>query len=301
MRSRFLTIDRPSAFGRATALLVSCSLAATALLAAAPAQAAPVSVVLVDTSTGAVLYAEDADRVRAPASLTKMMTLFLAFDSIDAGRLKLSDRVVMTRHAAGQAPSKLGLPAGQSLSVDEAIRAIAVQSANDVAVALGEKLAGNEPAFARQMTAKARALGLEHTEFVNASGLPDPHGRNLTTAREMAMLSLAMLKAHPREYGYFSTRSFEWRARRVANHNHLLGAVAGVDGIKTGYTADAGYNLAASAKRGGTRLVAVVLGGHSIKGRDRRVTRLLEAGFASLAKGRGNVAAAVASFMRNHG
>ena len=266
-------------------------------LAAPAAGRGPVSAVLVDASNGAVLYADNADRVRAPASLTKMMTLFIAFDAVQAGRLRLSDRVVMSRHAAGQAPTKLGLPAGQSLTVDQAFRVIAVQSANDVAVALGEKLGGNEPAFARMMTARARSLGMNHTIFVNASGLPDR--RNVTTAQDIATLSVAMLRAHPREYGYFSTRSFQWGNRRVANHNHLLGAVAGVDGIKTGYTADAGFNLAASAKRGGTRLVAVVMGGRSIRSRDQQVAQLLEAGFTSVNRAGDRSAAAVATLIRD--
>lgn len=265
--------------------------------AAVPAQAAgPVSTVLVNAADGQVLYADSADRVRAPASLAKMMLLFLAFDAIDTGRMRLTDSVVMTRHAAGQAPSKLGLPAGQAISVDQAIRVIAVQSANDVAVALAEKLAGSEPAFARMMTVKAQALGLRRTSFANASGLPNRG--NVTTAHDMAMLSFAMLRVHPREYGYFSTRSFQWGSRRVTNHNHLLGAVAGVDGIKTGYTADAGFNLAASAKRGGTRLIAVVLGEHSIRARDRRVARLLEAGFATVNSRRGRTPADVATILR---
>lgn len=289
---------RTSRLFQATRRTLAAVLGGSALAAAvlaAPVAAKPVSAVLVNAANGAVLYADDADRVRAPASLAKMMTLFLTFDAIDAGRMKLSDRVVMTRHAAAQAPSKLGLAPGQAITVDQAIRVVAVQSANDVAVALAEKMADNEPAFARMMTRRAQSLGLRHTSFNNASGLPDR--RNVTTAHDMAMLSFAMLKAHPREYGYFSTRSFQWRNRRVANHNHLLGAVAGVDGIKTGYTADAGFNLAASARRGGTRLIAVVLGEHSIRARDRRVARLLEAGFASVGRSGGDPAA-VATLLR---
>ena len=285
---------------RAATRAMLSTLAVPIVVTAMPASArptAPVSTVLVDAANGAVLYADDADRVRAPASLAKMMTLFLAFDAIDAGRMRLGDPVVMTRRGAAQAPSKLGIAAGQAISVDQAIRVIAVQSANDVAVAMAEKLGGNEQNFARMMTRKAQLLGLQHTSFVNASGLPERRGGNLTTAADIAALSVAMLRAHPREYGYFSTRSFQWGNRRVANHNHLLGAVAGVDGIKTGYTAAAGFNLAASAKRGATRLIAVVLGERSIRARDTRVARLLEAGFSSMAQGRGNPAA-VATLLR---
>ncbi|WP_380787142.1 D-alanyl-D-alanine carboxypeptidase family protein [Sphingomonas sp. R86521] len=267
--------------------LVGGALVCAALLATAPAaQAAvavrPVSAILIDAEDGRVLYARDATLVRRPASLTKMMTLFLAFDALDAHTLKLTDRVPVSRHAAAQRPSRLGLKPGTSLSVDEAIRAIAVNSSNDIAVALAEKLGGTESEFAERMTRKARALGMRETAFQNVTGLP---GSNTTTAKDMAVLSMALLDQHPLRYAYFGTRSFQWKTRRMQNHNHLLGNFVGLDGIKTGYTVEAGYNLAASARRGGRRLIAVVLGERTVQARDLRVAQMLADGFAGLAIG----------------
>jgi D-alanyl-D-alanine carboxypeptidase len=250
-----------------------------------PAQASPLgparySAILVDADDGSVMYAEGAEQIRHPASITKVMTLFLTFDALDEGRLRLEDRIVMSAHAASQRPSKLGLPVGQSISVEEAIRVIAVKSANDVAVALAEKLGGSESGFARMMTAKARALGMRETMFSNATGLPDP--ATFTSAHDLSLLALAMLHQHPDRYSCFSTRSFTWGGQRTANHNHLLGTVPGVDGIKTGYTVDAGFTLAASAMRGGHRLIAVVMGEPTSAIRDSHVATLLEAGFTVL-------------------
>jgi len=249
----------------------------------------PVSAILMDARDGSVLYAENAGIVRRPASLTKMMTLFLTFDALDAGRLRPGDAVRISRHAASQKPSRVGLAPGSTMTVEQAIRAVAVLSANDVAVALAERLGGSEDRFARMMTAKARDLGLEDTSFTNATGLP---GANLTTAQDMARLSLALLRDHPRRYAVFGTRTFSWAGRRVQNHNHLLGAFQGADGIKTGYTAEAGFALAASAKRSGRRLIAVVIGERSIQLRDRRVARMLEEGFEDLATTRRGTPAA---------
>ncbi len=251
----------------------------------APASASPLgparySAILIDADDGSVLYSQAAEEIHHPASITKVMTLFLAFDALDAGRLNLSDRIVMTAHAAAQKPSKLGLRPGQTISVEDAIRVIAVKSANDVAVALAERLGGSEQAFARMMTVKARMLGMRQTMFSNATGLPDP--ATFTSAHDLGLLSLAMLHDHPDRYRYFSTRSFSWGAQRMTNHNHLLGTVAGVDGIKTGYTVEAGFTLAASAIRGGHRLVAVVMGEPTRMVRDRHVATLLEAGFTAL-------------------
>jgi len=233
--------------------------------------------ILMDANTHEVLYARRADELRYPASITKVMTLYLAFEAIEAGKLKLTDRVPISRHAAAQAPSKLGLRAGSSLSVDEAIRVIAVKSANDIAVALGEKLAGTETAFAAKMTAKAHQLGMKNTHFVNASGLPAP--KHLTTARDIAIMSMAMIRNFPHYYSYFSQQSYSWGKQTLTNHNHLLGKLPGVDGIKTGFTNAAGFTLAASAVRNGRRLVAVVLGGPSTAARDANVTALINAGF----------------------
>ncbi|MEG3165240.1 D-alanyl-D-alanine carboxypeptidase family protein [Sphingomonas sp. PB2P19] len=248
--------------------------------ASAPQAARPVSAILIDAEDGRVLYARDANLVRRPASLTKMMTLFLAFDALEDGTLKLTDRVPVSRHAASQQPSRLGLVPGTSISVDDAIRAIAVNSSNDVAVALAEKLGGTEAKFAGTMTRKGRTLGMRETAFQNVTGLP---GSNTTTAKDMAVLAMALLDKHPLRYAYFGTRSFQWKTRRLQNHNHLLGNFAGADGIKTGYTAEAGFNLAASARRGGRRLIAVVLGERTVRARDARVAQMLDEGFAMLA------------------
>ena len=244
----------------------------------APAQAAtrPVSALLMDAGDGRVLYAENAGIVRRPASLTKMMTLFLVFDALDAGRLRLGDTVRISRYAASQPPSRVGFRPGATMTLEQAIRAVAVLSANDVAVALAETVGGTEDRFARMMTDKARALGMADTSFTNATGLP---GANLTTAQDIARLSMALLRVHPDRYRVFGTRSFSWGGRRVQNHNHLLGALEGADGIKTGYTVEAGFSLAASAKRGDRRLIAVVIGERSVPIRDRRVAKMLEEGF----------------------
>jgi D-alanyl-D-alanine carboxypeptidase len=237
----------------------------------------PVSAILMDARDGSVLYAENAGIVRRPASLTKMMTLFLTFDAIDAGKLRPDESIRISRYAAGQRPSRVGLRPGATMTLDQAMRAVAVISANDVAVALAEAVGGTENQFARMMTQKARALGMDDTSFTNATGLP---GANLTTAQDMARLSLALIRAHPQRYALFGTRSFSWAGRRVQNHNHLLGGYPGADGIKTGYTAEAGFALAASAKRGRRRLIAVVIGERSIQLRDRRVAKMLSGGFA---------------------
>lgn len=256
----------------------------TALLSGpiAPAGAVtrPVSSILMDARDGSILFAENAGIVRRPASLTKMMTLFLTFDALDAGTLRLGDPVRISAYASRQQPSRVGLRPGATMTVDQAIRAVAVVSANDVAVALAETVGGTEDRFCRMMTAKARALGMKDTSFTNATGLP---GANLTTAQDMARLSLALIRDHPKRYAVFATRSFSWGGRTVQNHNHLLGAYPGADGLKTGYTAEAGFALAASAKRGDRRLIAVVIGERSVQLRDRRVARMLTEGFSRAA------------------
>nr|WP_053000423.1 D-alanyl-D-alanine carboxypeptidase family protein [Sphingomonas sp. Y57] len=249
--------------------------------AASPLGAPRFSAVLMDADTNEILYAEQPTAIRHPASITKVMTLYLVFDALDAGRLKLDDRVVMSPLAASQRPSKLGLGIGQSLSVADAISVVAVKSANDVAVALAEKIGGTEANFARMMTAKARQLGMRQTVFANASGLPNPG--HFTSAQDIAILSAAMIRNHPARYHCFSEQSFSYGKLRMANHNKLLGNVPGVDGIKTGFTNDSGFTLTASAVRNGRRLIAVVLGSPSGWQRDRDITSLLNAGFTALA------------------
>ena len=252
--------------------------AATA--AARPVNAPRYAAILMDARNREVLYAQSADEVRHPASITKVMTLFVAFDALSDGKLRLNDRVTISAHAASQRPSKLGLKVGESLSVDQAIRVITVKSANDIAVALAERIAGSESSFVTMMQRKARELGMRNTVYANASGLTDP--TNVTSARDIALLSVALLREHPEGYSYFSLRDATYGDKTFSNHNHLLGKVIGLDGIKTGYTVDAGFTLAASAMRNNRRLIAVVLGEPSIAVRNRDATNLLEAGFKVL-------------------
>lgn len=233
--------------------------------------------ILVDTATGEVLYSRQADTERYPASITKVMTLYIVFEQLAAGKLKLTDQVVMSRHAAAQAPSKLGLPAGRSLTVDQAIRSLATKSANDVAVALAEHVSGSSTRFGELMTTRARQLGMRNSHFVNPHGLPDT--RQITTARDISILSMAMIRDFPQYYSYFEQQQFTFGDQVLRNHNHLLRTMPGVDGIKTGYTRAAGFTLAASAVRDNRRLVAVVLGGPSRMARDSNVESLLDAGF----------------------
>lgn len=242
--------------------------------APATAVARGYSALVLNAATGEELYAVNADAARFPASLSKMMTLYLLFEAVSDGRYSLSSPLTVSARAASQPPAKIGLKPGASITVEQAARALAVKSANDVAVAVAENLAGSEAEFARRMTSKARALGLSSTRFVNATGLPDP--AQVTTARDMARLGLA-LKQRFAQYGsYFRARSFSHGGRTFRATNNLIGKVAGVDGLKTGYIRMSGYNLVATANRGGKRLVVVVIGGDSEAARDREVTRLIE-------------------------
>lgn len=246
--------------------------------AGAAARVAPVSELVIDVGSGRTLFAAEPDRIRPPASLAKMMTLLLAFEAIDTGRLHLGDFLTMTTRGAWQPPSRLGLAAGHVIGVKAAIRAIAVISANDVATALAERLAGSEPAFVVAMNRRAAQLGMTGTRFGNATGL-SPNG-GTSTARDMALLA-RRLAERPDRYRVFSSRAIHWRGQVRPNHNRLLGKVPGVDGIKTGYTVPAGFNLAASARRGGRRIIVVVLGARTADARDLLVANLLEAGFSS--------------------
>jgi len=264
----------------AVAITLSLSLIAAPSLAYSPLGAPRFAAVLMDADTNEILYEEQGAAIRHPASITKVMTLYLVFDALASGRLRLDDQVVVSQHAAYQKPSKLGLAPGRSLSVEDAIQVVAVKSANDIAVALAEKIGGTEANFARMMTQKARQLGMRQTMFANASGLPDP--AHFTSARDIATLSAALLRNHPNFYRYFSEQSFAYGRQRMANHNHLLGNVVGLDGIKTGYTVDSGFTLTASAIRGGRRLIAVVLGAPSSWSRNRDIISMLDAGFTAL-------------------
>jgi D-alanyl-D-alanine carboxypeptidase len=236
--------------------------------------------IVIEHETGRVLQAQAADVPTYPASLTKMMTAYLTFEALRTGRLQLGTRLPVSARAASRPPSKLGLVAGSTIRVEDALRAILTKSANDAAVVLAEAIAGSEEAFAERMTRTARALGMRRTVFKNASGLPD-RGQ-VTTARDMARLASRLIRDHARHYHFFSQRSFTYAGRPQANHNRLLGRYPGVDGLKTGYIAAAGYNLAASAVRNGRRLIAVMLGGASPRLRDRQVMALLDQGFVAL-------------------
>lgn len=231
--------------------------------------------IVIDHHTGRVLRARNADAQRFPASLTKIMTLYLVFDALADDRLSLSDRITVSARAAAMPPSKIGFKAGQTISVENAILALVTKSANDVAAAVAEHLAGSEADFAVMMTQKARAIGMPKTTFRNASGLPN--GGQVTTARDMAALSRSIMVRHPDYYRYFSRTSFTYRGVRYGNHNRLLKSYQGTDGIKTGYIRASGFNLAASVRRGNKHLVAVVMGGKSGKSRNAHMTNILSA------------------------
>jgi len=239
--------------------------------------------IVIDAETGRVLSEMNADAITYPASLTKMMTLYLTFEALNAGRLRLDQYLPVSTEAASKSPTKLHLVPGDSVQVHDLILGIVTKSANDAAAVLAEGLAGSEPAFADRMTAKARQLGMTSTVYRNASGLPDPEQR--TTARDVAQLALALYHDFPREYRYFATREFFFRGRVILTHNHLLDWYEGADGIKTGYIGASGFNLAASAVRNGHRLIGVVMGGASAGSRDREMAALLDQGFSEVGAG----------------
>ena len=231
------------------------------------------SSIIVDANSGATLTSTSPDGIRHPASLTKIMTLYLLFERLDAGKIKLDTEMPVSEHASDQAPTKLGLHPGQTIRVEDAIKGLVTRSANDAAVVIAEAIGGDEDSFAKLMTRKARALGMSRTTYRNASGLPDDE--QVTTARDQANLGRAIQDRFPRYYRYFSTVSFGFRGHSISNHNHLLGAVEGVDGIKTGYTRASGFNLVTSMRRGNRHLVGVVMGGRSGGSRDAIMRNLL--------------------------
>lgn len=251
-----------------------------ALVFGAPAHAEKYASIVIDADTDTVLHVRHADAPRYPASLTKVMTLYMLFDEIKAGRASLNDRMTVSRAAANQPPSNLRLRRGGTITVRAAIDALVTKSANDVAVVVAEHIGGTEARFARLMTAKASSLGLENTVFRNASGLPDT--QQVSTARDMAKLADAMLTDHADYYGYFSRTRFSYGGRTYKNHNELLETVEGVDGIKTGYTRASGFNLMASAERDGRRVIAVMLGGHTSRSRNAHVEALIEAAYDAI-------------------
>jgi D-alanyl-D-alanine carboxypeptidase len=244
--------------------------------------------IIVDANSGATLTATNADGLRFPASLTKIMTLYLLFERLDAGKISLNTEMPVSAHASSQAPTKLGLRPGQTIRVEDAIKGLVTRSANDAAVVIAEFIGGDEDDFAKMMTRKARALGMTRTVYRNASGLPNDD--QVTTARDQSTLGRAIQDRFPRYYRYFATASFNYRGHNIRNHNHLLGKVEGVDGIKTGYTRASGFNLVTNLRRGNRHLVGVVMGGRSYRSRDAIMRNLLAENLDK-ASGRRTVAA----------
>ena len=258
------------------AIVTICFILLEFVTVAQPAVAGPYSAIVVDADTGRVLHAQEPDALRYPASLTKMMTLYMAFDALRDGRLTLDQRLTVSKHAAAQ-PYGIALRAGQTITVRDAILASITKSANNASTVLGEAIGGTEKQFAVMMTRRAQQLGMHSTVFQNASGLPNT--KQKSTARDMAILGIALIKNHKNYYSYFSTAQFEWQDAVIRNHNHVLARYEGADGIKTGFIAASGFNLVASAKRDGRRVVAVVFGGTSVVARDNRMIQLLDIGF----------------------
>ena len=234
--------------------------------------------IVLDAETGVILSQSNADKPLHPASLTKIMTLLMAFEAMEQGKLSARDRIRVSKHAASMVPSKLGLNPGSTIKVQDAIYAIVTKSANDVAVALAEQLGGTETNFARMMTNRARQLGMANTTFTNASGLHDP--RQYSSARDMATLARFVINTYPSYYRYFSTANFTYQGHSYHNHNRLMETYKGMDGMKTGYVGPSGFNLVASAVRNNRRIIGVVFGGKSAASRNTHMANLLDNGFA---------------------
>jgi D-alanyl-D-alanine carboxypeptidase len=261
-------------------LILTLSLALSGVSAPAHANNSRYAAFVVEENTGVVLHSRRSEAERYPASLTKMMTLYMLFEAIEAGEIGLHDQIRISANAANATPSRLGLRAGQTISAENAIRALVVKSANDVAVAVGERLGGGESRFGELMTTRASELGLTGTTFRNASGLPN--SRQTTTARDMARLAIALHRDYPDYFEYFNEDIFTWNGRTYRNHNTLVGRVRGVDGLKTGYIRASGFNVVVSAERGDHRLITVIMGGPTAAARDAHAEELIEAAFATL-------------------
>ncbi len=288
MRMMALRVLKP-----VTIAVVSLALLLTSLVSAEAA--VKFSTIVVDARTGALLSADDPDGYRHPASLTKMMTLYLLFQDLKSGRVRLNTPLRVSRRAASMAPSKLGLKAGSTISVEQAIKALVIKSANDAAATVGENLGnGSESAFANRMTRVARQIGMRRTTFKNASGLPNPS--QVTTARDMATLGLRLMRDFPQYYPYFRSTSFVFKGRLIQGHNRLVGRFPGTDGIKTGYVNASGFNLVTSTKRGDKRVVGVVMGARSSGTRNAHMMTIISRAFPN-ARG-GNTIAAVAGSSR---
>jgi D-alanyl-D-alanine carboxypeptidase len=263
--------------------LFAVALAAILTLSAQPALAGRYASIVIDAESGSVLHAASPDAKSYPASLTKVMTLFLLFDELDSGRIRLDTKFTTSPHAAAQSPSKLGLEPGEKISVESLILALVTKSANDAAVVAAEGVGGTEAHFAQMMTRKAHALGMRATSYRNASGLPDLG--QVSTVRDQAILARALIRSHPGYYKYFSTRQFVYDGQPINTHNRLMLRYQGADGIKTGYIHASGFNLISSAKRGDKRIIGVVFGGNTAASRDKHMGQLLDKGFAKLRKG----------------
>lgn len=273
--TRGLDTARRGSVRRLSTLIALTVLVLVSNMAVTPVQAnSKYAALVMDAHTGKILHSRNADLQRYPASLTKIMTLYMLFDALKHRKVSLNTRMRTSRRATHQAPSRLGLKRGETIRVDDAIKALVTKSANDVATVVAEHLAGTESAFARNMTRRARELGMSRTRFMNASGLPNR--RQLTTARDMSKLGLAIRADFPDLYHYFATKSFRWKGRKYKNHNNLLGKYDGTIGIKTGYTRASGFNLVAAIERNNRYVIAVVLGGKKAKSRDRQMIALLD-------------------------
>ncbi|EKF59334.1 D-alanyl-D-alanine carboxypeptidase [Agrobacterium albertimagni AOL15] len=264
-------------------LLIAFSFCVAILTLSTTAQAGSAQLLL-DARTGEVLASENADVLNHPASLTKMMSVYMVFDAIKAGKLSWDSPVPFSKHAASRPPTKLFVKAGDSITVREAVLALIVRSANDAAAAVGEKIGGSEEGFAALMTRKARSLGMMNTTFFNASGLP--HAQQFTTARDMSTLGVALMRDFPKEYELFATKSFKFRGKTITGHNNLMYRYKGMDGIKTGYTNASGFNLVSAVEHDGRRVVGVVLGGRTAASRDKIMERLIDANIKKATSGR---------------
>lgn len=233
--------------------------------------------IVIDANSGDVLYSRNAESYRYPASLTKMMTLYMTFEALESGKIKSDQKLKVSKRAAGQAPSKLWLKAGETITVEQAIKALVTRSANDAATVLAEAIGGTEYQFSLQMSKKARGLGMRRTNFANASGLPNR--KQKSTAHDMAILGQQIGDDFPQYFHYFSVKSFAYKGKTYSNHNNLLKGYQGTDGIKTGYTRASGFNLATSVKRGDVHLIGVVLGGKTAKSRDAHMKYILDKTF----------------------
>ncbi len=266
-----------------TKIALSMCLALIFLTASLSAQAAEnkkYASLVMDADTGVIISESNSKKVLHPASLTKIMTLVMVFDALESGRASLNDNVRISNRATGAAPSKLGLPAGSSIKLKDAILALVTKSANDIAVAVAEHIGGSETKFAQMSTNRARQIGMYNTTFVNAHGLHNP--RQVTTARDMATLARYVIYNHPKHYKYFSTKSFTYKGKTYNNHNRLLGVYPGMDGLKTGFINASGFNLVASVKRGDRRIIGIVFGGRSAASRNAHMTEILDRAWGKL-------------------